>query len=73
LLEEWACQATFEQELDLPVTVVNVDVANGAKQQAQGQVNFIDIFTQPLFDATASVIPGAFRFYLQSRRMHLPP
>ncbi|CAE7220044.1 unnamed protein product [Rhizoctonia solani] len=57
LLEEWACQATFEQELDLPVTVVNVDIANGAKQQAQGQVNFIDIFTQPLFDATANVIP----------------
>lgn len=58
LLEEWACQATFEQELDLPVTVVNVDVANGAKQQAQGQVNFIDLFTQPLFNATASVISG---------------
>ncbi|CAE6369823.1 unnamed protein product [Rhizoctonia solani] len=57
LLEEWACQATFEQELDLPITVVNVDIANGAKQQAQGQVNFIDIFTQPLFDATADVIP----------------
>ncbi|KAG8729500.1 3',5'-cyclic-nucleotide phosphodiesterase [Ceratobasidium sp. 423] len=57
LLEEWACQATFEQELDLPVTVVNVDIANGAKQQAQGQVNFIDIFTQPLFNATADVIP----------------
>ncbi|CUA77006.1 hypothetical protein RSOLAG22IIIB_12472 [Rhizoctonia solani] len=57
LLEEWACQATFEQELDLPVTVVNVDIANGAKQQAQGQVNFIDIFTQPLFNATAKVIP----------------
>ncbi|CAE6435846.1 unnamed protein product [Rhizoctonia solani] len=57
LLEEWACQATFEQELDLPVTVVNVDISNGAKQQAQGQVNFIDIFTQPLFDATANVIP----------------
>ncbi|KAB5592402.1 hypothetical protein CTheo_4166 [Ceratobasidium theobromae] len=57
LLEEWACQATFEQELDLPVTVVNVDVENGAKQQAQGQVNFIDIFTQPLFDATAQAIP----------------
>ncbi|KAG8748476.1 3',5'-cyclic-nucleotide phosphodiesterase [Ceratobasidium sp. 414] len=57
LLEEWACQATFEQELDLPVTVVNVDVSNGAKQQAQGQVNFIDLFTQPLFNATASVIP----------------
>ncbi|KAG9096117.1 hypothetical protein FS749_009107 [Ceratobasidium sp. UAMH 11750] len=57
LLEEWACQATFEQELDLPVTVVNVDVSNGAKQQAQGQVNFIDLFTQPLFSATASVIP----------------
>ncbi|CEL57346.1 hypothetical protein RSOLAG1IB_02085 [Rhizoctonia solani AG-1 IB] len=57
LLEEWACQATFEQELDLPVTVVNVDISNGAKQQAQGQVGFIDIFTQPLFDATANVIP----------------
>ncbi|QRV91059.1 hypothetical protein RhiJN_19077 [Ceratobasidium sp. AG-Ba] len=57
LLEEWACQATFEQELDLPVTVFNVDVADGAKQQAQGQVNFIDLFTQPLFNATASVIP----------------
>ncbi|CAE6495015.1 unnamed protein product [Rhizoctonia solani] len=57
LLEEWACQATFEQELDLPVTVVNVDITNGAKQQAQGQVNFIDIFTQPLFNATADVIP----------------
>ncbi|KAJ1311820.1 hypothetical protein OPQ81_010281 [Rhizoctonia solani] len=57
LLEEWACQATLEQELDLPVTVVNVDIANGAKQQAQGQVNFIDLFTQPLFDATAQVIP----------------
>ncbi|KAG9104565.1 3',5'-cyclic-nucleotide phosphodiesterase [Ceratobasidium sp. 370] len=57
LLEEWACQANFEQELDLPVTVVNVDVSNGAKQQAQGQVNFIDLFTQPLFNVTASVIP----------------
>lgn len=56
LLEEWACQATFEQELDLPVTVVKVDVVNGARQQAQGQVNFIDIFTQPLFDATAAVV-----------------
>ncbi|KAH7345359.1 hypothetical protein B0J17DRAFT_712954 [Rhizoctonia solani] len=57
LLEEWACQATFEQELDLPVTVVNVDISNGAKQQAQGQVGFIDLFTQPLFNATAGVIP----------------
>ncbi|KAG9126848.1 hypothetical protein FRC07_001705, partial [Ceratobasidium sp. 392] len=57
LLEEWACQANFEQELDLPVTVVKVDVSNGAKQQAQGQVGFIDLFTQPLFNATASVIP----------------
>ncbi|CAE6434818.1 unnamed protein product [Rhizoctonia solani] len=57
LLEEWACQATFEQELDLPVTVVNVDISNGAKQQAQGQVGFIDMFTQPLFNATAKVIP----------------
>lgn len=60
LLEEWACQATFEQELDLPVTVVKVDVTNGARQQAQGQVNFIDIFTQPLFDTTAAVISGMF-------------
>ena len=53
LLEEWACQAMLERELGLPVSVV---AAADEIVQAKGQVGFIDLFTKPLFDATASVV-----------------
>jgi hypothetical protein len=54
LLEEWATQALLEKELDLPISVVaNADES----MQANGQVTFIDLFSQPLFDVTGSAIP----------------
>jgi hypothetical protein len=54
LLDEWTKQASLEEELALPVSVVSgVD----ARMQAKGQVGFIDLFTNPLFSTTAEVIP----------------
>lgn len=54
LLDEWTKQASLEEELALPVSVVaGVD----ARMQAKGQVGFIDLFTAPLFQTTADVIP----------------
>ncbi|KAG8903775.1 3',5'-cyclic-nucleotide phosphodiesterase [Tulasnella sp. 403] len=55
LLEEWACQAMLERELGLPVSVV---ASADEIVQAKGQVGFIDMFTKPLFDTTASVLPA---------------
>ncbi|EIW70221.1 hypothetical protein TREMEDRAFT_68552 [Tremella mesenterica DSM 1558] len=54
LLEEWAIQASLEQELDLPVSVI---ASADAALQAKGQVGFIDLFTLPLFEAVADVLP----------------
>lgn len=54
LLDEWGKQASLEQELELPVSVVaGVD----ARLQAKGQIGFIDLFTAPLFRAAADVLP----------------
>lgn len=54
LLDEWTKQASLEEELALPVSVAaGVD----ARLQAKGQVGFIDLFTAPLFRATADVLP----------------
>ncbi|GMK55611.1 hypothetical protein CspeluHIS016_0206670 [Cutaneotrichosporon spelunceum] len=54
LLDEWGKQASLEEELELPVSVVaGVD----ARLQAKGQIGFIDLFTQPLFRAAADVLP----------------
>lgn len=55
LLKEWAVQASLEQDLDLPVSVI---ASADAALQAKGQVGFIDLFTQPLFEAVSVVIPG---------------
>ncbi|KAL7422124.1 3',5'-cyclic-nucleotide phosphodiesterase [Cryptotrichosporon argae] len=54
LLDEWAKQASLEQELCLPVSVV---AFADARLQAKGQVGFIDLFTQPLFEATSDAFP----------------
>lgn len=54
LLEEWAKQASLEQDLDLPVSVV---ASADAALQAKGQIGFIDLFTQPLFEAVCDVLP----------------
>ncbi|KAL1407396.1 3',5'-cyclic-nucleotide phosphodiesterase [Vanrija albida] len=54
LLDEWCKQASLEEELSLPVSVVaGVD----ARLQAKGQVGFIDLFTKPLFQTTAEALP----------------
>lgn len=55
LLAEWANQASLEQELQLPVSVV---ASADAAIQAKGQIGFIDLFTLPLFDAAADAMPG---------------
>lgn len=54
LLEEWAKQASLEQELELPVSVI---ASADAALQAKGQIGFIDLFTQPLFEAVSDVLP----------------
>jgi hypothetical protein len=55
LLEEWAKQASLEQDLGLPVSVI---ASADAALQAKGQIGFIDLFTQPLFEAVADILPG---------------
>ncbi len=55
LLQEWAKQASLEQELSLPVSVV---ASADAALQAKGQIGFIDLFTLPLFEAAAFAMPG---------------
>ncbi|WVF72402.1 hypothetical protein IAT40_007217 [Kwoniella sp. CBS 6097] len=54
LLEEWAKQASLEQDLELPVSVV---ASADAALQAKGQIGFIDLFTLPLFEAVAEALP----------------
>lgn len=57
LLEEWAQQAFLETGLHLPVSVAqNADAA----LQAKGQVGFIDLFVQPLFNTASEVVPRTF-------------
>lgn len=54
LLDEWGKQASLEEELELPVSVIsNPD----ASLQASGQIGFIKMFTAPLFRAAADVMP----------------
>ncbi|PVG01404.1 HD-domain/PDEase-like protein [Serendipita vermifera] len=55
LLEEWAAQALLERHLGLPVSVV---ADANEKIQCVGQIGFIKLFTQPLFDKVAEAIPG---------------
>jgi hypothetical protein len=55
LLEEWAAQALLERHLGLPVSVV---ADANEKVQCVGQVSFIKLFTQPLFDLVAEAVPG---------------
>nr|AAX73258.1 high-affinity phosphodiesterase [Cryptococcus neoformans var. neoformans] len=54
LLEEWAKQASLEQDLSLPVSVV---ASADAALQAKGQIGFIDLFTKPLFQAVSDALP----------------
>ena len=56
LLKEWAVQASLETDLELPVSVI---ASADAALQAKGQIGFIKLFTQPLFDAVSDVLPGA--------------
>lgn len=59
LLDEWTKQASLEEELELPVSVVaGVD----ARLQAKGQVGFINLFTEPLFKAAAEALPELAEF-----------
>lgn len=60
LLEEWAEQARIEAEFKLPISVVTLNPAE-KKAQAKSQVGFINLFTQPLFDAMTSCADRAFR------------
>lgn len=55
LLEEWATQALLERQLGLPISVV---ADANEKIQANGQIGFIKLFVQPLFDAATIGIPG---------------
>ncbi|KIM28045.1 hypothetical protein M408DRAFT_329699 [Serendipita vermifera MAFF 305830] len=55
LLEEWAAQALLERHLGLPVSVV---ADANEKVQCVGQVSFIKLFTQPLFDIVTEALPG---------------
>ena len=55
MLEEWAKQASLEQDLDLPVSVIG---SADAALQAKGQIGFIDLLTQPLFEALSEILPG---------------
>lgn len=57
LLQEWSVQAKIEEEFKLPVSVMILNPAE-AQAQAKSQVGFINLFTQPLFDAMASTLPG---------------
>ena len=61
LLEEWAKQASLEQDLDLPVSVIG---SADAALQAKGQIGFIDLFTQPLFEAVSEILPGEYPSFL---------
>ena len=54
LLEEWAIQASLEQDLEIPVSVI---ASADAALQAKGQVGFIDLFTHPLFQSVSSILP----------------
>lgn len=55
LLEEWAAQALLERHLGLPVSVA---ADANEKVQCVGQISFIKLFTQPLFDAVSAVLDG---------------
>lgn len=55
LLDEWAVQASLEQKLNLPVSVV---ASADAVIQAKGQIGFIDLFTLPLYEAAADAMPS---------------
>lgn len=59
LLEEWAEQARIEAEFKLPISVMTLNPAE-KKAQAKSQVGFINLFTQPLFDAMTACCPGAY-------------
>ena len=47
----------MEQDLDLPVSVI---ASADAALQAKGQIGFIDLFTQPLFEAVSEILPGEY-------------
>jgi hypothetical protein len=68
LLAEWANQASLEQELSLPVSVV---ASADAAIQAKGQIGFIDLFTLPLFDAAADAMPGEWILRFLLARCHV--
>lgn len=59
LLQEWANQASLEQELALPVSVV---ATADAGIQAKGQIGFIDLFVLPLFETAAGSMPDLARY-----------
>jgi hypothetical protein len=66
LLKEWAVQASLETDLQLPVSVI---ASADAALQAKGQIGFIKLFTQPLFDAVSRVLPGEPKSYLRICKM----
>lgn len=55
LLEEWAAQALLERHLGLPVSVV---ADANEKVQADGQINFINMFVLPLLERVSEAVPG---------------
>ena len=55
LLEEWANQALLERHLGLPVSVV---ADANEKVQADGQINFINMFVLPLLERVSEAVPG---------------
>lgn len=68
LQEEWTSQATLERHLHLaPSVKEEVDPLSEAKSQ----VWFIETFAKPLFDLTASGIPGQISLYSSTVSCHL--
>ncbi|KAF8496965.1 hypothetical protein JB92DRAFT_1043791 [Gautieria morchelliformis] len=63
LLTEWTEQALLEAHLSLPISV---NASEDPLVEAQGQINFINMFTQPLLDLTSSIIPEMAVFGKQS-------
>jgi hypothetical protein len=57
----------LEQDLDLPVSVI---ASADAALQAKGQIGFIDLFTQPLFEAVSEILPGEYPSFFSSMKIY---
>jgi hypothetical protein len=64
-------QADIETKFNLPVSVVTLKPGE-RMAQAKSQVGFINLFTQPLFDAMAAVVPVFQDFANHCRAGRLP-